>query len=392
MAYRWLGVASCLVLASACGGAQTDARGAGPPATTANPFAGARFYLNPDYVKEVEAAAAASPAHAALLRKVEAYPTAVWLDSIASAQQVSRHLDGAQKQQGDGKESAQPVLSVFVVYDLPNRDCSAKSSSGELAVESGGEARYQKEFIDVIAAQFAAHPAQRIAAIIEPDSLPNVATNLNVPKCAASEQAYRRSIAYAISRLSLPHVSLYLDAAHAGWLGWDPNRTKIATIFKEVLEAAGGADKVRGFATNVSNYNVVRGDDGKTLEPSNPCPDEMSYVEALADSLGDVGIKGKGFIIDTSRDGRPGIRTRWGSWCNVKGAGLGERPRAAPAKLVDAYFWVKPPGESDGTSNDAGPRFDANCKGTDSAPDAPQAGEWFTPYFLQLAHNANPPL
>jgi cellulose 1,4-beta-cellobiosidase len=388
MTYRWLGVSSCSFLLIACGAAQTGGTSATGPAA-ANPFAGARFYLNADYTKKVEAAAAAAPASAALLKKVAAYPTAIWLDSIATAKTVSHHLEEAEKQAAAG---AGPLVSVFVVYDLPNRDCSAKSSAGELTVDAGGEARYRTEFIDVIAAQLGAHPSLRVAVVVEPDSLPNVATNLNVPRCAASEQAYRHSIAYAVSRLSLPGVSVYLDAAHAGWLGWDGNRLKIATIFKEVLTEAGGVDKIRGFTTNVSNYNVVKGDDGKKLEPSNPCPDELTYVEKLAETFESVGITGKGFIIDTSRDGRGGIRSRWGSWCNVKGAGLGERPRAAPAPHVDAYFWVKPPGESDGGSSAAAPRFDAMCGAADAAPEAPQAGEWFSSYFLQLAQNANPPL
>lgn len=137
---------------------------------------------------------------------------------------------------------------------------------------------------------------------------------------------------------------------------------------------------------------MVKGDDGKKMEPSNPCPDELTYVEALAETFESVGITGKGFIIDTSRDGRGGIRSKWGSWCNVKGAGLGERPRAAPAPLVDAYVWLKTPGESDGTANASEPRFDPMCKGSDATPAAPQAGQWFSDYFVQLAKNASPPL
>ena len=41
---------------------------------------------------------------------------------------------------------------------------------------------------------------------------------------------------------------------------------------------------------------------------------------------------------------------------------LGERPRATPASGIDAYVWVKPPGESDGSSslipNNEGKGFD----------------------------------
>ena len=180
-------------------------------------------------------------------------------------------------------------------------------------------------------------------------------------KCAESDAIYRGSIAYAISALSMPHVSLYLDAGHSGWLGWDAHRAKIAAIFKDVLDRAGGAQKIRGFATNVSGYGVLRGDDGRRLEPSNPCPDELTYVEKLSGDLAKVGITGKGFVIDTSRNGRAGIRSKSGHWCNIKGAGLGERPRASPAPNVDAYFWIKVPGESDGTSDPKAPGFDATC-------------------------------
>jgi cellulose 1,4-beta-cellobiosidase len=361
----------------------------GPHAADVNPFEGARFYLNPEYARKVDSAAGATPSMAAQMKKVAANPTALWIDSIAKVARVQDWLDDAGKQE---KAAGKSVVPVFVVYDLPNRDCSAKSSAGELTSENGGEARYRNEFIDKIAAQFKAHPSQRIVAIIEPDSLPNIATNLDVPQCARSENLYKQSIAYAVAHLSLPNVFLYLDAAHAGWLGWNGNRIKAAQIYKDVLTAAGGADRIRGFATNVSNYNILKGDDGKKLEPSNPCPDEMTYVQKLAETLADEGITNKTFIIDTARNGKAGIRHKWGNWCNVKGAGLGERPRAAPAPLVDAYFWVKPPGESDGVSDPAAPRFDENCRSEDAASNAPQAGEWFAPYFVDLVKSANPPL
>jgi cellulose 1,4-beta-cellobiosidase len=337
----------------------------------------------------VESTAKTHPADAAQIRKIEAYPTALWIDTIAQVASVSRWLDDAKQQQ---MRNGQVTVPVFVVYDLPNRDCSAKSSAGELSVKENGEARYKVEFIDPIAAQFQAHPDQRIVVILEPDSLANLATNLGVPKCTASESAYINSIAYAIRKLALPNVSIYLDAAHAGWLGWDQNRIRMVQIFNKVLAMAGGAHKVRGFATNVANFNTLTGHEGRKLEPSNPCPDEHAYVRKVAASLRVVGIKHKGFIIDTSRNGKGNMRKRWGSWCNVKGAGLGERPRAEPEVGIDAYFWVKPPGDSDGTSDVTQPRFDESCRGIDSAQGAPQAGQWFESYFLDLIKNAEPPL
>jgi cellulose 1,4-beta-cellobiosidase len=339
------------------------------------------------FVAKVERSAAANPALATLLRKVEAYPTAIWLDSIAHARFTSPRLDEARDQQ---MQSGLSVVSVFVLYDIPGRDCAAVASSGELGVDEG--ARYQREFVDVIAADFRNHASQRVVAILEPDSLANLATNLGIGKCKAAESAYREALAYAIRKLAMPHVALYLDAAHAGWLGWDANRNRIAHIFRQVLEDAGGVDKVRGFSVNVSNFDTLSDGDGKRLEPADPCPDELAYVERLSQSLAEVGITGKGFIVDTSRNGRGGIRSQSGAWCNVKGAGLGERPRASPAPSVDAYFWVKPPGDSDGASEPSSPGYDAACARPDSALGAPAAGAWFSDYFVGLVKNANPPL
>src|SRR5690606_2904787 len=314
----------------------------------------AHFYVDPQFQERVAQMAAQDPERRAHIEDVADNPTGLWLDSIASLAGMAGHLDAAQaKEQALGE----PVVPVFVVYNLPNRDCSASSSAGELTRENNGEARYRSEFIDVIAAELAARAPQRVVVILEPDSLPNVATNLDVPKCAASAELYKSSIAYAISKLSLPNVFVYLDAAHAGWLGWDGNRAKIAQIFREVLDAAGGVDRIRGFATNVSNYNPLSGEDGLRLEPSTPTPNELVYVQKLSASLAAEGIRDKGFIIDTSRNGKGGIRSSWGNWCNIEGAALGEPPRVAPAPLVDAYFWVKPPGDSDGTSDASATRF-----------------------------------
>ena len=386
-----------VVCGAACGGKLNQAGAVSEPERVTfvnetagkNPFRGMRFFLNPGYTEEVESTARKFPADAATIRKAAEQPTAVWLDTIAEVGKLPHFLDEAKKQQ---EASGQPTLSVFVLCDLPNRDCAAKASAGELAVEADGEARYRTEFVDPIAEQFAAHPDQPIVAIIEPDSLANMTTNMHEPKCAASAAAYRNSVVYAIKRLALSNVSVYLDAAHAGWLGWDGNRVKMAQVFKRVLEQAGGVDMIRGFATNVSNYTHLYNRDGAALALTNPCPNELTYVKLLAETLSMYGMPGKGFIIDTSRNGKGGLRHQWGNWCNIKGAGLGERPQAEPIPGVDAYFWIKPPGESDGISDPSQPRFDEMCAHRDAAPGAPQAGKWFESYFLDLIRNAVPPL
>jgi len=361
----------------------------GPAAPEQNPFSGASFFVNPTYSERVLASIEGAPAKEAALREVARQPTAIWLDRIAALDRVPKALEAAAaRTQGDGK----PSVPVFVVYDLPNRDCAAKASAGELRAESEGETRYRSEFIDKLKSEFEKHPDQRIVAILEPDSLANLATNMSVPKCSQSADLYKRSVAYAIATLSLPNVYLYIDAAHTGWLGWDGNRNAMTEIYREVLEMAGGVDRIRGFATNVSNYNALDGNWGWKLESSNPCPSEYCYVEKLSATLEAAGIHGKGFIIDTSRNGVAETRTKWGHWCNVKGAGLGARPAIEPRPLVDAYYWVKPPGESDGVSDPKAERFDEFCASQDSAANAPEAGEWFESYFLELVANANPTL
>lgn len=365
------------------------------PATTpaapanVNPFEGARLYVNPDYAKSVQALTAAHPGEAELLKKMAAVPTAIWMSSIEDTKTLSGHLDDALRQQkADGK----PTVATIVVYNLPNRDCNAAASAGELPATPDGEARYQRDFIDVIAAAFAAHPAQRIAVVLEPDSLANIVTNIVNPKCQEAEGIYKRGIAYAIARLSLPNVFIYLDAAHSGWLGWPRNLSRSIPLYKEVMEMAGGVERVRGFAFNVSNYNPIKNPTNPARDPASAPNDELEYVGDFSRALGAAGIKGKAFVIDTARNGKPFARSSSANWCNVKGAGLGERPVAAPAPNVDAYLYIKPPGESDGTSNAQAARFDRNCGSDDAAPGAPEAGKMFDGYLITLLKNATPPL
>ena len=92
------------------------------------------------------------------------------------------------------------------------------------------------------------------------------------------------------------------------------------------------------------------------------------------------------------RNGKqPTGQQAWGDWCNIKGAGFGVRPTAATGDpLADAFVWVKPGGESDGTSNSTAPRYDQHCGSAASLQPAPQAGNWFQAYFDQLLTNANP--
>jgi cellulose 1,4-beta-cellobiosidase len=361
----------------------------GPHAPDKNPFDGAKLYVNPDYKATIEELAAKHPEAAVNLKKLASYPTAIWMSKIADLAKLPGYLADAEAQQTSG---GKPVVPVFVVYDMPGRDCAAAASAGELPPNENGEARYQKEYIDVIAGALAAHPKLNTALILEPDSLANLVTNLEKPTCAAAEPIYKRSIAYAIAKLSLPNAFIYVDAAHAGWLGWPRNIVKSYAVYKEVLAMAGGPDRIRGFATDVSNYDPAKDPTAPKRDPAAAPNDELGYIADLAKGLPTVGITGKGFVIDTGRDGVPNVRTEPGNWCNIKGAGLGERPQASPAPNVDAYLWIKVPGESDGTSDPKAARFDQNCASDDASPGAPEAGLLFEPYLLDLVKNAKPAL
>lgn len=58
---------------------------------------------------------------------------------------------------------------------------------------------------------------------------------------------------------------------------------------------------------------------------------------------------------------------------------------------TDAFVWVKPGGECDGTSDTSAARYDYHCGLSDALQPAPEAGQWFQAYFEQLLTNANPP-
>jgi cellulose 1,4-beta-cellobiosidase len=420
-----------------------------PPTTTPpgqkvdNPYAGAKGYVNPEW----QAKANAEPGG----NRVSGNPTAVWLDRIAAiagttgsssngAMGLRDHLDEA-LEQGAG-------YIQFVIYNLPGRDCSALASNGELGVND--LPRYKAEYIDPIAA-IQADPKYRdlrIINIIEIDSLPNLVTNTNVATCATMKAngGYVQGVGYALNKLgAIGNVYNYVDAAHHGWIGWDSNSGPTAQILLEAARASGNVNNVHGFIVNTANYSALREPffqasstvGGQTVRQSkwvdwNVYVDELSFATAFRQQLVSAGFDaGIGMLIDTSRNGwgganRPAAaststdvntfvnqsridrRIHAGNWCNQSGAGLGERPRANPEPGIDAYVWVKPPGESDGSSslipNNEGKGFDRMCDPTytgnerngnsmtGALPNAPISGAWFSAQFRELMANAYPAL
>ena len=152
------------------------------------------------------------------------------------------------------KAASTPYAGLFVVYDLPDRDCAAAASNGEYSIANNGVNNY-KAYIDAIRKQIQSYSDLRILLVIEPDSLANLVTNMNVQKCANAQNAYLECTNYALKQLNLPNVAMYLDAGHAGWLGWPANLGPAAQLFANVYKNASSPAAVRGLATNVANYN-----------------------------------------------------------------------------------------------------------------------------------------
>lgn len=422
-----------------------------------NPFAEATLYVNAAWSANVLATADDYEDHdedlADAMRAIADQPTAVWLDRMAAiegtddAPGLRAHLDEALAQ----REGDTPVVVTVVIYDLPGRDCFALASNGELPATDEGMDAYTHDYIDPIVEILGdpAYDGLRIAAVIEPDSLPNLVTNASEPACQKAAPYYKEGVAYALDALhALPNVYTYLDAAHSGWLGWDNNAAGTVNVFAEVAHLTDdGFASIDGFVTDTANTTPLEepylkdpnadGGGGQLKAADfyefNPIFDEADWTADLYRRLVGAGFPPTiGMVIDTSRNGwggpqrptgqsttsgfnayvndvRVDRRVHRGAWCNPDGAGLGRLPQALPDGFpdshLDAFLWVKPPGESDGSSsevkNDEGKGFDRMCdptfvsdrlggQKTGALPNAPLSGKWFAAQFAQLVLNAYP--
>jgi endoglucanase len=229
---------------------------------------------------------------------------------------------------------------------------------------------------------------------------------------------------YAVDALKAhPNVSVYLDGTHSGWLGSGDAAHRLVQA---------GVNRADGFFLNVSNYRLTEHlakygawvskciwfatDPGSwgnghfdwcasQYYPANPndfstwhLTDEW-YTNNVESQTwvpypGDAGLKH--FVIDTSRNGQgpwtPPADHPAGDpqdWCNPPDRGLGYRPTANTGlSLVDAYLWVKIPGESDGQCY----RWTSGPLDPVRGVQDPAAGQWFADMALELVNNANPPL
>jgi endoglucanase len=360
-------------------------------------------------------------ADANLIKAIIDTPQAVW---FTSGTPKSIRKDVLKIVQSADHEHSVPIL---VAYYVPGRDCSQYSAGGAPT----GDA--YKAWIDGFAAGLGQHKA---VVIVEPDGLALLPTDCGQP------DTYNRVslINYAAhAMLQDPNAAVYLDAGHSAW-------HNIGDISSRLV--AGGVQDVQGFYLNPSNYQFTAnsGQYGSWISSCiayatavNPgdfggCPNQYwnggPLPSKIAQLLGEwtgVALSAYGewsdssntpelntsginlryanmlgatqptahFVIDTSRNGvgpwSPPAHPAGDAqdWCNPPGRGLGLRPTANTGQaLLDAYLWVKIPGESDGLCY----RWTSGPLDPARGMQDPAAGQWFPEMALELAHNANPPL
>lgn len=294
----------------------------GSAVVSANPFTGARGYVQPftDARREADARRGWDPTGAAALDRIASSPQPFWVgdwnrtDALAGV--VDGHVDAA---------VAQGALPVLVAYAIPYRDCGGHSAGGV------GSAADYAAWLDQLARGIG---DRSVAVVLEPDAL----TSLD---CLDATQRAERfaMLSDAVTRLGAnPRTSVYLDAGNSSW--------KPVAEVSSALRSA-GVDRARGFSLNVSNFV--------------DSPTSIAYGESLSTALGGRPT----FVVDTSRNGLGSN----GEWCNPAGRALGTPwTTSTGSSKADALLWLKRPGESDGT-----------CNG------GPPAGQFWVDYAIGLA-------
>lgn len=297
------------------------------PLPPGNPFVALSLYVYPGTAaaRAAEELESSSPDEAALANKIAGQPAAEWFSY--SYEEIAEEVDNYVSAAADLRQ-----LPVLVPYNIPNRDCGQYSSGG------AQEPQDYRDWADAFAGAIGERPA---VVVIEPDSLPQLDTCLTEPDQADRSELIR----YFVQALGqLPSTVVYLDAGHSSWISADIMATRL-------LDA--GVAETRGISLNVSNYQFDE--------------DLRDYGRALVEQLGgDLH-----FVIDSSRNGNGPVPGPDG-WCNPAGRALGQAPTGvADDPALDAYLWIKRPGESDG-----------ECLG------GPAPGLWFAERAYELASGA----
>jgi endoglucanase len=381
--------------------------------------------------------------NALLITAMETVPQAVWLTS-GTASQISATVTSTLRQ-----AKVERAVPVLVLYNIPGRDCGSYSAGG-----AQNTADYET-WIDAIATAIG---DQKALVVLEPDALADLPsdcgydpTQVNIPQ--ATTDRYTQ-ITYAVTKLETGSQTLvYLDAGNSHWQ---------AVPIMAARLAQAGIQQAQGFFTNVSNYNLNNyetkydtwvseciafannpDDGGWRLGNYSYCasqyysplgtvdPDNIAtwvYTDEWFQQNMGTAVPTTHFLIDTSRNGQGPLNANIyaaapynqpasvvqtltnGSWCNPPARGLGLHPTVnTGASLLDAYLWVKTPGQSDGTCDAAGgvrawdyaDYTQAGWPTTSAAQaifdplwglDDPIAGAWFPQQALDLAQRANPQL
>ncbi|MER6345787.1 glycoside hydrolase family 6 protein [Streptomyces sp. NPDC001595] len=268
----------------------------------------ARLYRHPDsQVLDWVRGNADDPRQDVIQERIADQPAAVWFADFTPSTitlRVKAVTAGA---------AAQGRVPVVVPYAIPDRDCGGHSQGG--APDLGA----YDAWIDRFAAGLG---SGEVIIVLEPDSIAQSGC------LSAADRADRfASLARAgrVLKAADPKARVYYDAGHSGW--------HPAERQAELLRQAGAASAASsdGVFSNVSNFHRTA--------------DEIAYDRQVLDALG--GPAGLGAVIDTSRNGNGAPPD--GQWCDPAGRGLGRAPTLTTGEeRIDAYLWVKLPGESDG--------------------------------------------
>ena len=295
-----------------------------PTTTTGNALAGALFWVDPNSNarKTADAWRLTRPADATQMDKVAAGATARWMGNWNT--NIQADVDAAVT-----SITSAGTLPLFVAYNIPQRDCGGLSGSSTTTAD--GYRSWVTAFANGIG-------TRKAAVVLEPDALAAMDC-LN----ATDQQVRLDLIKYAVQTFSAKgSITVYIDAGHPGW--------RSASTMASRLASAGIA-MAQGFSLNVSNFLFTS--------------DNVTYGSQISALTG-----GKHFVVDTGRNG-VGPTADY-QWCNPDGRALGTRPTTATGNaLVDAFLWIKTPGESDGACNAA-----------------PAAGAWMPDYALGLAQRS----
>jgi endoglucanase len=299
-----------VVLGSACSESTSPER-AGDPINTealpphqstpikANPFAGARLYVDPESPAQdlVTQWASTRPADAALMAKIANESKAEWL--IDWNANVRPFVDDRTR-----IITAAGALPVFVAYRIPNRNCR----SGNGAASPDAYRAWMREIGAGIG-------TRKAVVILEPDALAGL-------DCLSTmDQATRLALLQdaVLTLKAHPNIAVYIDA---GTSAWQPVATTVGRLNHAGIATADG------FALNIANFQT----NASTI----------TFGDAISAATG-----GKHYVFDTSRNGRGALI---GEWCNPAWRGLGTAPTTNTGRAtVDAVLWIKSPGESDGT-------------------------------------------